>query len=384
MQQNNGSLGNQIGSQVGGMLGGLAEKAVKYISGFGEYKVEDNSILTGGMGPPLIVNSVMNGGYIVRHREYIADITATIVFTNNTYSINPALASTFPWLSQVAQCFEEYAIRGMVFEFKSMSANSAISASTNTALGTVIMATQYNSLNAPFSDKKTMENYEFANSAKPSESFYHPIECKMNQTPLSRMYTRSGPITTGDIRFYDLGLFQIATQGQIVAGGVMGELWCTFEIELFKPKLISAIGLDLLTDHWIITSVTSPALLSTAPLRALQPGSALNTIITGTSVSFPANITDGNYLFTYQLTGTSAVIVNPTLIATRCTFLTLWDNDTVALNSTPNGTTTTFYTASWVVQVTASNAYVTFGIAGTIPPGTADLFITQINGLILT
>lgn len=50
--------------------------------------------------------------------------------------------------------------------------------SVNTALGQVIMATDYNAANPPFGQKSEMENYEFGQSCKPSESQIHPIEVR--------------------------------------------------------------------------------------------------------------------------------------------------------------------------------------------------------------
>jgi len=380
----NSSIGSKIGSALGGVLGHGAQQLVKYITGFGDYSLQENTLMTGGMSPPDVKNSVDTGGFIVRHREYIADILGTIAFTNTTFSINPGLEGSFPWLSQIAQSFEEYAIRGMIFEYKSMSASAAISASANTALGTVIMATQYNSLNNAFTDKKTMENYQFANSSKPNESFIHPIECKMNQTPLARMYTRDGTPTTGDLRFYDLGTFQIATQGQIVNGGVMGELWCSFEVELYKPKLVSSLGFNELTDHWIITSTTSAAPFSISALRALQPGSLLGTTILGNLVTFPSSISDGNFLVNYFDIGSSVTTVNPTVTFSNCSVLNVWNNDASAAANTAAGAVSTTYFTLFVIKVTASPASFIFGAAGTIPAGTADLWITQINSGIAT
>jgi len=381
---NNSSIGSKIGSALGGVIGHGAQQLVKYVTGFGDYSLAENTLMTGGMSPPDVKNSVDSGGFIVRHREYISDVLGTINFTNSSYAINPALEGSFPWLSQIAQNFEEYAIRGMIFEYKSMSASAAISASTNTALGTVIMATQYNSLNPAFADKKTMENYQFANSAKPNETFIHPIECKMNQTPLARMYTRDGTPTSGDLRFYDLGLFQIATQGQIVNGGVMGELWCSFEVELFKPKLVAALGFNELTDHWIITSTTAAAPFSSAPLRVLQPGSLIGSTISGNVVSLPLSISDGTYLVNYFDIGTSVTINNPTITFANCSVLSIWDNDTVAAGNSASGSVSTTYFTLFVIKVTASGATFTFGSVGTIPAGTADLWITQVNSLIVT
>lgn len=191
----------------------------------------------GGMSPPMITNSMNSGAIIVRHREYIGDIISTTAFTNRNFPINPGMVGTFPWLAQIANAFEQYRFRGLIFEFKSLSADALISASTNIGQGTVIMATQYNALSPGFSTKIEMENYEFANSCKPSCSFMHPVECATYQTPNTPLYVRSGAIPTGsDERLYDLGNFNLATQGLPSDTGSVGELWATFEIELFKPK----------------------------------------------------------------------------------------------------------------------------------------------------
>jgi predicted nucleic acid-binding Zn ribbon protein len=78
---------------------------------------------------------------VITHREYITDIVTSSTagaFSYVTYSINPGQDSLFPWLSNIAQCFEAYKMHGLVFEYKSMSADALNS--TNTALGQVILS----------------------------------------------------------------------------------------------------------------------------------------------------------------------------------------------------------------------------------------------------
>lgn len=205
----------------------------------------------GGMSPPMIQNSMNRGSVIVRHREYVADIGGTINFTNRNFALNPGLNGTFPWLSQVAAAFEQYRFRGLIWEFRSTSADSVINAQPNVGMGTVIMATQYNSLDPGFTNKIEMENYEYANSCKPACSFIHPVECALHQTPNTPLYIRTGGIPTqSDERLYDMGNFNIATSGLAADGGVIGELWVTFEIELFKPKFTFDEALELGIDHF--------------------------------------------------------------------------------------------------------------------------------------
>lgn len=225
-------------------LTGKMARVGRSIRGFGEYHIGSNSIMTGGMSPPMITNSVVNGGVIIRHREYLRDIPAATAFTNFVFPLNPGISSTFPWLSQIATSFEQYRFRGIVFEFKSTSADNVLSGAASTALGTVVMGTKYNVLDGPFTNKFEMENWEFTTSCKPSLTCMHPIECAKSQTPQSMLYVRPGNQTTvlnqpqGDLRLYDLANFNLAVLGMQNSGpGAIGELWCTYEVEFFKPKL---------------------------------------------------------------------------------------------------------------------------------------------------
>jgi len=354
------------------------------VKGNGAYTINNNSLLS-GMDPPSFIDGKNEHGVMVRHREYLGDITPTSAFTIQTFNINPGLDSTFPWLSGVANNFEQYRFHGLLFEFKSMCSDSVVSTNANGALGTVIMATQYNALDVPFPDKRTMENYEFANSAKPSESQLHPVECKPSLSTLSTLYTRSGAIAAGsDQRFYDLGEFNIATQGMQSTTGVCGELWVTFEVELIKPKFVTGIGYELLTDHYNLVTPQSATPLGTTA-TALVPGSNLGTTISiaNRTIYFPANMSDGLFMINYFISGTSAALVSPVFSSTHSSFETYWGGDTIA-NPTNTATTSGYFFANIVLQVTAQNATFVLGAAGTLPtaPNVGDLWITQINGAI--
>lgn len=244
------SMGAKIGSQIGDFVQKGATALFKSVTGFGDYKVKSNTLLSGASP------AVFRGGdrsTVVRHREYIQDITGSTGFNNTSFIINPANSTTFPWLASIASCYEQYRIHGLIFEYKSTSAEALNS--TNTALGTVIMATDYNVLNASFLSKTTMENFEFATSCKPSESMMHPIECDPSQTPTIEFYT-SQISANGDNRFVNMGNFQLATVG-MQASSVIGELWASFEIELIKPRISTNLSTAYVTTsgtNWVPTS----------------------------------------------------------------------------------------------------------------------------------
>lgn len=234
-----GGYAEDIGSSLGSWLGKKAGGLFSSITGLGDYSVSTNTLVNPN-NPPILSNT--RQGTRVSHREFITDVLSTTGFTLNSYPINPGMAVTFPWLATVASCYEQYKLWGLIFEYKATSAVALNS--TNTALGTVIMATEYDVSKPTFTDKRSMENYVYCTSCPPSVSALHPIECAPNANVLADLYTRSGVETGSDLRFSDLGNFQIATVGMQQGGVIIGELWCTFDVELIKPRLpvgISAV-----------------------------------------------------------------------------------------------------------------------------------------------
>lgn len=362
-------------SSAGADLGKALGYGLDYILGRGDYTIRANSIMGGVYDPPELHNR-SDKTVCIRHREYITDIIASSGFNLQSYEINPGLSTTFPWLSQVAEAFEEYRFTGIVFEFKTLSADYTTASSA--ALGYVIMATQYNTLSPNFPDKITMENYEFANSGKPSVTFLHPVECKRALNPVSELFVRTGAITTGDLRLYDHGNFQIATGGN-TGSGVIGELWCTFEVEFYKPKLVTSIGSELKTDHWVLGSVTSTQPMGT--LQVLQPGSNLGTALSETMIIFPPNVQDGKYMITYSIAGNVTSSVTPPIsgISTsNCSFFPEWQIGGQAYISR---TESTGYLIVGYVIINAASATITLGTGNVVPTSNSgDLWVMQING----
>jgi len=221
-------------------LGKLSKMAKNVISGMGDYDiagVNHNSLIS-KMSPvvPEFDTNASSGSIRICHREYIQDILSSTTFNNQVFPINVALIQTFPWLSRIGAQFEQYRINGMIFEFKSGSSDALNS--TNTALGYVIGAVEYNALASPFTDKLSMENAIFASSTKPSLSMITAVECAPGQTSIPLLYTRLGyeSLTSSDLRLYDLGTFNIATVGMQQEGVNLGELWVSYDVSLYKTR----------------------------------------------------------------------------------------------------------------------------------------------------
>jgi len=378
-----GSLGGAPGAAIGNFLGGKLGHLVEKVTGFGEYQVSQNSILKGGMTPPQIVNSVDTGSVIVRHREYLGDVKASVAFDVQSYIINPGLSATFPWLSSLANSFEQYRLRGMLFEFNSTSSDSILSASTSTALGTVIMQTDYDIADDPPANKREMLNHEFSSSAKPSVSFIHPIECKKSLSFQNILFTRAASVANGfDQRLYDFARFNIAVEGCQAATGSLGELWVTYEMELFKQQL-NFVGL---ADHFQFNTITALRPLGTITADANTLGSTLGGTIAddGFNYRFPENLGSGTYLVNYNLAATGAVTLTVGISlasAVNCALQTYYGGNNDESRGPINGTTAvTHYVYCAVVKLTDQGAILSFNITGTPPTGTqyGDLTVVRL------
>jgi len=266
--------GGYLGSRLGEMAGGGLHSLVSKITGLGDYSVRKNVFMDGQI--PQVTNPT-SGGVVIRHCEFLGDVTTSAVagtFTISSFLINAANSLTFPWLSQIAANFEQYELEGCLFDFRSTSSDALNS--TNTALGSVIMATQYDTLDNIFASKSEMLNYEYSTSCKPSTSNMHMIECDPHQTAEHLFYTLPlvAPPTTGDPRLYHLGRFNIATVGFQGSSVNIGELHVTYQVRLLKPKLYTSLGfLDVSTQF--IGAGPTPAFAFGDPGLTLQSNNFL-------------------------------------------------------------------------------------------------------------
>ena len=152
----------------------------KKLFGRGEYTMS-NELMSGSANSPPMFQSAGDeaGALLISHREYVGDIfappAATVdEFTIQAFPLNPGLEQTFPWLSQIAQNYEEYELKQCVFEFVSTVQDIN---STNGQVGTIITATQYNPSQPDFRDKPAMAAYAHSVSGKSTDNQTHGVEC---------------------------------------------------------------------------------------------------------------------------------------------------------------------------------------------------------------
>lgn len=356
----NKDLAQNVGGRVTGWLWDKIFGQGDYASA-PNFALKSNSLMEKMIanGPPEIW-STSDNQFIIRHREYIGDVITSDsldgAFKLESYDINPGLSQTFPWLSTIASSFQQYEMKGCLFQFLSTSADALNS--TNTSLGTVIMATNYNSVEPDFANKIQMLQTEFVSAAKPSCSALHPIECAPQLSTLSRMYVRSGQAPEGsDLRMYDLGRFQIATVGMQGSSVNIGELWVTFEIAFYKPIVSPSNPFSTATDLlYATTGITALVPFGTNP--QFDSSSSLGCTYSSanpTRITFSSAQPSDVYLLQAYATCSSGAITLGTVSTSGCSTKDLFNDFSVGQYGCPSsGVTDVQYSWSTVVQMSTS------------------------------
>ena len=284
-----------------------AQKAQRHMDGVGRYKrrryrrsyrgrgmydgagsydghVEANAIVNGVADTFQVpaFSQHNDNGIVISHKEYLQDMYggATSAFVNKSIPINPGLAASFPWLSQIAQNYEEYDMIQCLYTFRTTSTDIT---SSSGQIASVIMATQYNVNLAPFSNKTTMMEYDGAMSSKVTLNQVHGVECDDNKrSGTQSKYVRASPVDDGELKEYDWGNFNIAVANTPLTNvnQCIGELWVSYTVRLLKPKLFTQMCLGNRKDIFY----------STANLVYTAPAPGLPGVTWGNIWGSPANI----------------------------------------------------------------------------------------------
>lgn len=358
--------------------GSIAKVLGPVILGMGDYTEADGTLATGEEPESnsllAACTNGMQGGNIpymhsrgnvtrISKREYIGDVySTTAAFSAVEFPINPGMQETFPWLAPIASQYTGYRMRGMTAEFVSEGSEYANVA----GLGYVGLATKYNALQAPFPDKRTFLNSQFADVAKPSKSFIQWIECKPSETLQDGLFVRSYDVpANADVRLYDLGTLALAVGGNTAAGSIIGELWISYDIDLYFPKLDNTFGGTLQYAVYNYTGVTNAIPMGTTQARGGR--TSMTMTFTANTFAFP-NGARGIFEVSTSWTSAAGVAapVTPAYVGTNCT----------VVGSESSGTTAgaTYAYARNYVTVAADGALVTL-VGGSFANGATQGYI---------
>jgi len=349
------------------------------ILGLGAYTpVHGNTILA---SPVPVMHGLTDKGLRIMNHEFIRDVSSSAAFAIMRFGVNPGLKSTFPWLSDIAASFQKWEPNGIVFYYKATSATALNS--TNTALGTVTGAVQYDVDEANPTNKTQMVNLAGSMSGPPMSDNLYPVECAIDMRITRNLLIRRGDIAD-DLQKYDLGAFLLSTVGS-QATAVTGELHICYDITLKQPIQAGAEGNDLLGCHFSGSNADGTHPLGTATVEVEDGlgitisdsagGTAYDTITVGAGNS-------GRFMVELIYSGTPAAWADPALTLTNCNGQMRLNNNTVTNVSVTAGVNTGKATYVLIVDVAEPTLpwSVKYGKAGTVPTAAyVDIYVSAVN-----
>lgn len=252
---------------------------------------------------PAYMERSSNGDITVEHEEFVADIAGSVAFSNTLYPVNPGLASTFPWLSQMAPLYESYIFERLEFRYENQT--------STTTVGAVMLAVDYDASDPAAVSKTQLATYRGYIRGPPWSEFSN-LSSREDLRKRTSYYVRSGVLGADqDVKLYDTGNLNVATSRQVDTSFI-GELYVRYRVKLMTPQLTSnGLGLALSAKFAatiesgipvanassnvplsVSGSAASAIYTSTGPYQALVDVGIIGTTLTGTTYGGTATITE--------------------------------------------------------------------------------------------
>lgn len=351
-------------------------------------------------------NARTGSRFTVSHKEYLGDLLTSnattslasgspSAYSTQTYTINPGLSSSFPWLSSVAANFSKYRFHKLVYYIKSTCSDAIASVGGIAAgLGEVCLSVQYDVMTGAFTNMSQQLNAEGSISTKPSNSTIMGIECK--DTPYDWYFTRTGNVPAGGTSaLYDLALVQFATQNvpSTVTSGAfvpinIAQIFVEYTVELDVPILGQFT--NQLSAHYYGSGASGGTMFAGPPVA--MANNQLSLTFSGNTMYFPSYVIQGSYLVTYYLncaTGGANCSVGVPTVTNGTLAGNFWNdaaaNHGQAYQMAPGqaGVTSKGCSGQFIVDVNAPGVSVCSVTWGTLQPGAGgngwDLIVTPYN-----
>ena len=221
------------GELVSGIRAGLTEASGGRITGSGDYKVSKNV----NRGNSISSRSLnVASSIVIEREEFVGQVVSSATakgFTIQKFRVNPGNYAAFPWGSSVALGYESWEPLSMQFMLKSTSGDSLNS--TDTSLGKVCLAAQYNTYARDWDSFPELENANDSVVGKPSDNLLLGIECKKTLRGAKTLYvSQQDPLTSGK-PFYDLCDVYVASIGLQGMNVRVSDLFVRYRVKLFNP-----------------------------------------------------------------------------------------------------------------------------------------------------
>lgn len=161
-------------------------------------------------------------------------------FQTQRFSINPGLAETFPWLSQMTSAYLKYKIHKLEFYFlPDVSAYAA-----EGVRGKIMLSINYDASGAYPATPQMVDATDPHVSAMAKEKCsLVGMPTRLNGDKEGNKFIRTGAVPAGnDIKTFDAGNLFFSAYGFANANVLLGELHVSYQIELLIPKQELPVG----------------------------------------------------------------------------------------------------------------------------------------------
>lgn len=217
---------------LNGVRAGMSSYSGGRITGSGDYTWKTSPNINGSVGRPLAVASSL----VIEREEFITPIVSHATakkLTIQKFRVNPGNYLTHPWGSAIAAGYESYVPISAQILFYSTSGDALNS--TDSSLGKVVLAAQYNSYARDWDSFTELENANDSVCGAPSNNLILGLECKKSLRGAQSLYVSSTDPASSGKGFYDLCDFYVATTGLQGQNVRVGDLKIRYRYRLFNP-----------------------------------------------------------------------------------------------------------------------------------------------------
>jgi hypothetical protein len=180
-----------------------------------------------------------------RESERIGTVTGSVAFSSvGDFAVNPGLASSFPWLSGIAQHYERYRIDSLIVRYKNLKGTDSD--------GNIIMSFDYDTLDpGPATAVEQTQSTVFIDGAP-----WRIFEMRVPSDG-TRKYIRTSEIAGADLKTYDFGRIWVSAEG-CADTSAHGYLELEYVVSLFEKQTGAANSpANRVYSQWNLASSTS-------------------------------------------------------------------------------------------------------------------------------
>lgn len=284
-----------------------------------------------------VINSSQNTSRVV-HRELIANIVGSATFSVPfSFPLNPGMSQTFPWLSVIAQQWEQYRFNSLRFCYYTRTGT--------TTIGSLQLIADYDAADSAPLSEFIASSYQDVVEDAPWKDIFCELKSSSLHAMGPRKYIRTGPLAANlDIKTYDSGTMFVGTT-DASGSPPWGKLWVEYDVTFSVPQ-ISLVGPS--SNTYLHATANVPTSSSILPTPTVVSGTLPVSVVAST-ITFPS---PGVYLVNYTVQATTAT-EGSLILGGGATFDSSFGSGGTGFHISGSGTSS--LTESAIVQTNANN-----------------------------